>query len=73
MPDFTPGRAVILNSLPPGLLNGLPEEDQAAIRAIVGRPITFAGYSHGQAEVEFVDSDGDDHTIWVEMSLLRAA
>jgi hypothetical protein len=67
------GRLVILTTLPPDLLQGLPEEDQVAIRSIIGRPVTLAGYSFGQAELEFVDSAGDNHSIWVEASLLRAA
>lgn len=71
MSDFKIGQKVFLNVMPPGLLQGLPEEDQAAIRAIIGRPVTLAGYSFGQAELEFVDRAGDDHTIWVEPSLLQ--
>jgi len=73
MPKFGTGSKVILNTLPPDLLRGLPEEDQAAIRAIIGRPVTLAGYSFGEAELEFVDNAGDSHSIWVEPSLLRAA
>jgi hypothetical protein len=73
MPDLEPGRSVILTSLPPGLLNGLPSEDQSAIQAIVGRPITFVGFTHGQAELEFFDEDGDGHTIWVAPSFIRVA
>jgi hypothetical protein len=73
MPDFEPGRLVILGSATPELLKGLPEEDQIAIRAIVGRPVTYVGHTYGQAEIEFVDGSGDGHTIWVEPSLLRPA
>jgi hypothetical protein len=71
MVEFEPGRLVILKGVPPGLLNGLPEEDKSAILAIVGTPVTFAGYSFGQAELEFVDSAGDNHTIWVEPSFIE--
>ena len=73
MADFEPGHTVVLESAPPGLLRGLPEEDQTAIRSIIGRPVTLAGYSFGQAEIEFTDAAGDGHTIWVEPSLLRDA
>jgi hypothetical protein len=73
MPEFQAGNMVVLSTLPPDLLRGLPDEDQAAIRSIIGRPVTLAGYSFGQAELEFVDSSGDTHSIWVEPSLLRAA
>lgn len=73
MPDLRPGCRVILISAPPSLLQGLPDEDQQAIASIVGKPITFAGFSYGRAELEFVDSDGDDHTIWVETDLIKPA
>ena len=35
-----PGETVVLISLPPGLLQGLPQEDQNAIVAVVGNPVT---------------------------------
>jgi hypothetical protein len=72
MPTFEPGHKVVLNTLPPALLYDLPEEDQAAIISIIGQPVTFAGYSFGQAELEFVDAAGDGHSVWVEPDLLRA-
>ena len=73
MPKLKPGSLVVLTSVPTSLLHGLPEEDQAAIQSIVGHPVTFAGYSWGQAELEFTDSQGDGHTIWVETDLIRPA
>jgi hypothetical protein len=72
MADLVRGRKVVLKSAPSALLNGLPEEDQIAIRAIVGRPVLLAAFRHGQAELEFTDSAGDEHTIWVEPDLLQA-
>ena len=68
------GDKVVLVAVPPGLLHGLPDEDQRAIRAIVGQPVSFLGYDEdGRAELEFADPfDGDPenyyshtHTIWV--------
>jgi hypothetical protein len=73
MPELKSGSRVILTGAPPVLLEGLPEEDRSAIRAAIGRPITFVGFSYGQAEVEFIDSQGDEHTIWVDADLLRPA
>ncbi len=73
MPNLKPGSLVTLTSVPSSLLQGLPKEDQTAIQSIVGHPVTLAGYSYGQAELEFVDSDGDVHTIWVETDLIRPA
>ena len=50
------GERVVLLSLPPGLLDGLPDEDQRAIKAIVGKPVKFLGYDEiGRAELEFDD------------------
>lgn len=71
MYQLKPGDLVILTAAPSSLLQGLPKEDQKAIRSIVGQPVTFAGVSYGQAELEFVDSHGDEHTIWVETDLIR--
>jgi hypothetical protein len=73
MSELKPGDLVILTSAPPSLLKGLPQEDQTAIRSIVGRPVTFAGMSFGQAELEFTDGGGDGHTIWVESHLITPA
>lgn len=70
MPEIEPGRSVILKDVPPELLNELPVEDQVAILAAIGRPVTLVGYSFGQAELEFTDGAGDGHTIWVEPSCL---
>jgi len=50
------GDSVILVGIPPGLLDGLPDDDQRAITAIVGKPIKFLGYDDiGRAELEFDD------------------
>jgi hypothetical protein len=73
MADFKPGDRVILTSAPTSLLRGLPKEDQRAIRSIIGQPVLLAGFSYGQAELEFADDQGDDHTIWVETALIKAA
>jgi hypothetical protein len=71
MPDLQPGTLVILTSAPSSLLRGLPKEDQKAIRSIIGRPVTLAGFTYGQAELEFTDAQGDEHTIWVGLNLIR--
>jgi hypothetical protein len=73
MPELEPGTLVILTEAPPSLLQGLPKEDQEAIEAIVGKPVMFTGFTYGQAELEFTDTEGDDHTIWVEQNLIRPA
>lgn len=64
---------VLLTSIPPGLLEGLPQEDQNAIVAIVGKPVLLVGYDEdGRAELHFddpFDARTDDyshsHSIWV--------
>jgi hypothetical protein len=68
-----PGETVVLISLPPGLLQGLPQEDQNAIVAIVGKTVLLVGYDEdGRAELHFDDPfDGragdysHTHSIWV--------
>jgi len=67
------GENVVLVTVPPGLLDGLPAEDQRAIRNIVGKPVTLVGYDEGgRAELHFADpfdvqADEYSHThkIWV--------
>jgi hypothetical protein len=77
MADLKPGDLVILTSVPPGLLTDLPEEDQEAIRAIVGQPVTLEGYDEewktGEAILEFTDAQGDGHTIWVKPDFIKPA
>ncbi len=71
MPDLHPGDLVVILSVPQTLLSGLPKEDQKAICSVIGKPVTFAGMSYGQAEVEFRDADGDDHTIWIDADQIK--
>jgi hypothetical protein len=67
------GEQVILLALPPGLLAGLPEEDQRAITSMVGRPVTLVGYDEdGRAELAFdnpfeprSNDSSHTHSIWV--------
>jgi hypothetical protein len=68
-----PGDMVVLERLPPGLLNGLPKRDQRAISEIVGKPVLLAGYDDdGRAELEFVDRREVCHWIWVDPKFIRA-
>jgi hypothetical protein len=66
MRNLQPGDLVILKSVPSSLLRDLPEEDKTAIREAIGKPVTFAGFNYEQAELEFRDSHGDEHTIWID-------
>jgi hypothetical protein len=64
------GEQVIFLALPPRLLDGLLEEDERAIIAMVGKPVTLVGYDEdGRAELFFDDPFTDDsshtHSIWV--------
>jgi len=55
-----------LEKLPPGLIDGLPSEDQQAISPIVGVPVLFSGFDEiGLLELEFVERDGTFHHIYV--------
>lgn len=55
------GEQVILVALPPGFLEGLREEDQRAITAMIGKPVTVTGYDEvGRVELAF-DSGTDGY------------
>jgi hypothetical protein len=66
-----PGSKVVLAKLPPGLLDGLPEEDQRAISAIVGVPIKLSGYDDGRLVLEFVEDSGMIHSIYVDRQYVK--
>jgi hypothetical protein len=67
------GELVILVALPAGFVDDLPEEDQRAISAMVGKPVRFLGYDEdGRAELDFdnpfdrrTEHSWHTHTIWV--------
>jgi hypothetical protein len=73
MPNPRPGDMVVLLSVPATLMTSLPEEDQTAIQEAIGKQVKFTGFTYGQAEVEFKDSHGDGHTIWVDTDRIRPA
>ena len=63
-----------MDKLPPGLIDGLPEEDQKAILAIVGIPIRFTGIEKGgRVRLEFVEQNGTMHAIFVDRQYVKAA
>jgi hypothetical protein len=69
-----PGTKVVLKSIPPGLLDGLPQRDQRAITVIVGQPVRLVDYDDvGRAELEFTDKNGGIHYIYVKPEYLRPA
>ena len=67
-----PGYQVIIRALPPGFLNGLPREDQEEMAAVVGRPVVLNGYDgDGRAELQFTDSRGHIHFVYLNPTLIR--
>jgi hypothetical protein len=69
-----PGDTVVLTSAPPGLLKGLPTEDQDALTEAVGKPVLLLAYDDdGRAELEFKDRHGVIHFIYVNPDMIRAA
>ena len=69
-----PGTQVMLTEVPPGLQNGLPEEDQQAIAEAVGKPILLNEYDEdGRAELQFTDKEGVIHFIYVNPSYIKRA
>jgi len=73
-----PGDMVVLTAVPHGILDGLPEEDQHAITAIVGKPAMLVGYDDdGRAEISFddpfdvrTDVYSNTHSVWVPPAFL---
>lgn len=67
------GDRVVLVAIPPGLLDGLPAEDQRAIAAIVGQPVSLLGYDDesGKAELHFTTGSSRHTTIWVSPEFVR--
>ena len=54
-----PGDKVIFTEIPAGLLDGLPAEDQEAIRDALGIPVALNEYDDlGRAELQFTAKDG---------------
>lgn len=67
-----PGSTVILAKLPPGLLRGLPREDQKAIRQIVGKPVLLEGYDDdGRAILTFNELSEVSHSIFVNPEFIQ--
>ena len=67
-----PGQVVILMALPPGFIDDLPEEEQPAISARIGRPILLLRYEQdGMAVLEFMDKDDGIHTLYVDPKFIR--
>jgi hypothetical protein len=65
---------VVLTELPPGLIEDLPGEDQKAISNIVGASVLLVGYDDdGRAELEFTDSNGIIHFLYVNPNVIRGA
>src|SRR5262245_42143061 len=73
-----PGDMVVLTAVPAGPLDGLPEEDQHAITAMVGKPVLLVGYDDdGRAEIGFddpfdvrTDTYSNTHSVWVPPAFL---
>jgi hypothetical protein len=67
-----PGEKVMLKALPLGFIDDLPEEDQLAISARIGRPVMLMGYDRdGRAELEFVAQDDSIHTLYVDPKFIK--
>jgi hypothetical protein len=67
-----PGDKVVLKPLPAGFTDDLPEDEQRAISARIGRPIMLMGYDRdGRAELEFKAQDDSIHTLFVDLKFIR--
>jgi hypothetical protein len=66
---FKANDLVRLKRIPFDLLEGLPFEDQEAIKRAT--TMTYVGVrDDGKAELEFTTEKGDGHTIWVDPAVV---
>ena len=66
------GDSVVVREIPGTLLAGLPTEDQAAIAGQLGATLVLADFDeHGLAELEFLDAEKNQHTIWIDPKALE--
>lgn len=67
------GSTVVLVSLPPGFLRGLPRADKKAMSEITGKLIRLTGYDDdGRAELEFTDDRGVIHFVYVPLDFISS-
>ena len=67
------GEKVVLKALPAGFLTDLPRSDKTAISKMIGRRIRLVGYeAAGRAELEFSDSKGVRHYLYVNPRFISA-
>jgi len=65
---------VLLTAIPQGFLDDLPEEDQQAIREILGKRVLLNEYDDaGRAELEFRDHEGTLHYLYVAPEFIITA
>ena len=68
------GDRVVVNEIPDALLAGLPLVDQLAISSQKGKIIELVGFDeYGFAELDFIDDNGNFHTIWIAPTALIKA
>ena len=69
---FRNGQSVTITRAPPELLLGLPQSDQEAITACIGKPGVFVGIDeYGYAELEFIEDPNDYRTIFVSPTVVE--
>ena len=67
-----PGKFVLLTGVPQGFLDDLPAEDQRAISDAIGKRVVLNEYDKtGRGELQFTDSEGVIHLIYVSPEYFR--
>ncbi len=63
----------MLTKLPPRFLNDLLDEDRTAISSVLAKPVLLRSYDDaGRAEIEFTDSRGVRHFLYVSPDCISA-
>lgn len=67
------GEKVVLKALPTGFLTDLPRSDQSAISKMIGRRVLLVAYeADDRVELEFSDSKGGIHYVYVNSRFISA-
>lgn len=62
---------VLIKRISEELLRDLPDKDQRAISHCSGHCLSISGFDrYGNAEIGFIDQEGNPHTIWIHTGCL---
>jgi hypothetical protein len=70
--ELKKGDVIEVRRIPSTLVSNLPKDDQCAIEQCVGKRFPISDFNdQGEVEVEFLDSENNPHTIWLDSSCVE--